>query len=311
MSFHVDSEVGQLRQVILHRPDLELNRLTPTNKRRPALRRRHVGRRGPSRSTTASPSRCASTGCRCTYFDDLLREALDDPEARELVLDRVFDETRLRPAAIEPLRDARRQARRPTTLAELPDRRDDQARARWTGMPEPSLGDVPRLDDDDFLLAPLPNHLFKRDNSAWIYDGVSINPMRKPARKRETIHSEAIYNFHPMFARRRTSTSGRQGHGRRPGHHRGRRRPRHRQRRGADRHGRAHHAAGASRRSPGGCSPPARRTRIVALDLPQDAGVHAPRHGDDDGRRGHVHAVRRPRDAPVVHDRARRRRGAS
>ena len=29
--FHVDSEVGRLRQVVLHRPDLELKRLTPDN----------------------------------------------------------------------------------------------------------------------------------------------------------------------------------------------------------------------------------------------------------------------------------------
>ena len=57
------------------------------------------------------------------------------------------------------------------------------------------------LGDDDFLLAPLPNHLFQRDNSAWIYDGVSVNPMAKPARKRETINSRVVYNFHPMFAR--------------------------------------------------------------------------------------------------------------
>ena len=56
------------------------------------------------------------------------------------------------------------------------------------------------LDDDDFLLPPLPNHLFQRDNSAWIYGGVSINPMAMPARMRESVHSTAIYLFHPMFA---------------------------------------------------------------------------------------------------------------
>jgi arginine deiminase len=55
------------------------------------------------------------------------------------------------------------------------------------------------LRTDDFLLTPLPNHLFQRDNSAWVYDGVSINPMAKPARKRETINSRIVYNFHPMF----------------------------------------------------------------------------------------------------------------
>ena len=58
------------------------------------------------------------------------------------------------------------------------------------------------LRADDFVLPPLPNHLFQRDNSCWIYQGVSVNPMAKPARQRETLHSRAIYRFHPMFAGR-------------------------------------------------------------------------------------------------------------
>ncbi|HEX9342538.1 MAG TPA: arginine deiminase family protein, partial [Actinomycetota bacterium] len=53
---------------------------------------------------------------------------------------------------------------------------------------------------DDFLLAPLPNHLFTRDASCWIGDGVAINSMRKKARRRETIHYEAIYRWHPLFS---------------------------------------------------------------------------------------------------------------
>ncbi|WP_344341575.1 arginine deiminase family protein, partial [Streptomyces rhizosphaericus] len=55
------------------------------------------------------------------------------------------------------------------------------------------------LGPDDFLLPPLPNHLFQRDNSAWVYDGVSVNPMAKQARRRETLNSRVVYNFHPMF----------------------------------------------------------------------------------------------------------------
>jgi arginine deiminase len=55
------------------------------------------------------------------------------------------------------------------------------------------------LRTDDFVLAPLPNHLFQRDNSCWIYGGVTINPMAKPARQRESLHTRAIYKFHPMF----------------------------------------------------------------------------------------------------------------
>ena len=53
---------------------------------------------------------------------------------------------------------------------------------------------------DDFVLEPLPNHLYTRDTSAWIYGGVSINSMRKKARMRETVHYEAVYRWHPLFA---------------------------------------------------------------------------------------------------------------
>src|SRR4029453_2687872 len=51
-----------------------------------------------------------------------------------------------------------------------------------------------------FLLPPLPNHLFARDTTCWIYGGVSLNPMATRARRRETAHLEAIYRFHPLFA---------------------------------------------------------------------------------------------------------------
>jgi arginine deiminase len=65
---------------------------------------------------------------------------------------------------------------------------------------EPRSVVVQALDMEDMLLPPLPNHMFTRDTSAWIYDGVSINSMRKRARMRETIHYEAIYRWHPLFA---------------------------------------------------------------------------------------------------------------
>ena len=55
-------------------------------------------------------------------------------------------------------------------------------------------------DPTGMLLPPLPNFLFQRDPSCWIYDGVTLNPMTKPARKPETMIMEAIYRFHPMFA---------------------------------------------------------------------------------------------------------------
>jgi arginine deiminase len=55
------------------------------------------------------------------------------------------------------------------------------------------------IDPTAMLLPPLPNFLFQRDPSCWIYGGVTINPMTKPARKPETMIMETIYRFNPMF----------------------------------------------------------------------------------------------------------------
>ena len=39
-----------------------------------------------------------------------------------------------------------------------------------------------------------------RDNTAWIFEGVTLNPMYWPARRQETLLTTAVYNFHPAFA---------------------------------------------------------------------------------------------------------------
>jgi arginine deiminase len=57
------------------------------------------------------------------------------------------------------------------------------------------------IDDTSmFVLPPLPNTLFTRDSSCWIYGGVSVNPMYWPARRLEAYNVAAIYRYHPMFA---------------------------------------------------------------------------------------------------------------
>jgi len=130
-------------------------------------------------------------------FGDLLRESLEIPEARKLVLDRVFNEKEYGPLATDHLR---------AVFDELPSADLVEAlvggmtkREFLAGHPEPTSVRFHVMDLDDFLLGPLPNHLFTRDTSAWIYDGVSINAMRWPARQRETVHFEAIYKHHPLF----------------------------------------------------------------------------------------------------------------
>jgi arginine deiminase len=63
-----------------------------------------------------------------------------------------------------------------------------------------SLGAAAIVDDPGyFVLPPVPNSLFQRDPSCWIYNGVTVNPMYWPARRREALNMLTIYRYHPMF----------------------------------------------------------------------------------------------------------------
>jgi arginine deiminase len=48
-------------------------------------------------------------------------------------------------------------------------------------------------------MAPLPNTLYTRDTTCWIYGGVTLNPLYWPARHDEPLLMKAIYEFHPDF----------------------------------------------------------------------------------------------------------------
>jgi arginine deiminase len=191
----VGSEVGQLRQAIVHRPGLELSRLTPANCDEllfddvlwaAKAREEH--------DVFAQVLR--DRGVEVHHFDVLLTETLALPQAREFVLDRVCTPELVGPTLAGPLRALAEQVE-PGALAELligGVTRADLSPLRVRSLRWQSLG------LDDFVLAPLPNTLFQRDNSAWIYGGVTVNPMAKAARQRESLHSRAVYRFHPRFA---------------------------------------------------------------------------------------------------------------
>ena len=195
MSFSVQSEVGQLRQVIVHRPGLELSRLTPQNIGGLLFDDVMWAKRAKEEHDVFAES-LRERGVTVHYFAQLLAETLGVPAGREFVLDRVCTPEILGPELVRPLRrladglDAASLAEHLTGGVLKADLRPLHARSlRWD-----------MLQADDFVLPPLPNHLFPRDNSCWIYGGVSVNPMAKPARQRETLHMRAIYRYHPMFA---------------------------------------------------------------------------------------------------------------
>ena len=194
MSLHVDSEVGRLRQVIIHRPGLELTRLTPGNVDELLFDDVMWAQRA-REEHDAFAQKLRDKGVKVYLFGDLLAQALEQPGARAFVQDELTTATRFGPALDKPLDELVGQAPA-DRLSELligGILRSD------LDLRETSSLLLEYLDPDDFLLTPLPNHLFQRDNSAWVYDGLTINPMSKPARKRETINSRLVFNFHPMF----------------------------------------------------------------------------------------------------------------
>ncbi|MFC4868195.1 arginine deiminase [Streptomonospora arabica] len=197
MAFSVTSEVGRLRQVIVHRPGLELSRLTPSNN--DALLFDDVLWAERAREEhDVFTALLRSRGVAVHLFGDLLQEVLALPEARAYVLDCIWDQRFFGPMAVDALRAAF-EAMDPASLCryliggitkrELLER-VEEPRSVWFHT----------LGPDDFVLTPLPNHLFTRDTSCWIGGGVSVNAMRKKARRRETIHYEAVYRWHPLFA---------------------------------------------------------------------------------------------------------------
>ena len=102
MSFHVDSEVGRLRQVIMHRPGLELTRLTPSNVDELLFDDVMWAAAGPGGARRVRRE-AARQGREGHLFRDLLAQALDQPGAREFVQDELTTATRFGPALDKPL----------------------------------------------------------------------------------------------------------------------------------------------------------------------------------------------------------------
>lgn len=197
MTLHVDSEVGRLRQAILHRPDLELKRLTPTNKD-DYLFDDVLWVKRAKQEHDAFAETLRDLDVEVHLLDQLLSETVAIPEARKYILDKSLDERIYGPLALDRLYNL---------FSGLPEEELTEfliggmtKRELLDRVEEPASVVVQALGMDELLLPPLPNHLFTRDTSAWVFDGVSINAMRKRARMRETIHYEAIYRWHPAFA---------------------------------------------------------------------------------------------------------------
>jgi arginine deiminase len=191
---YVGSEVGVLRRVLLHRPDLELKRLTPRNKDE-LLFDDVLWVRRARQEHDAFADTLAERGVEVLYLQDLLAEALEQPEVRANVVARTMRLAGIRPRVGSPATEWIE------SLAQAELARLLIGGIAWSELPFPLEGLVGQASAaGDFVLPPLPNHMFTRDTSAWIYGGVTVNAMAKRARKRESLHLGTIYRHHPLFA---------------------------------------------------------------------------------------------------------------
>lgn len=191
---YVGSEVGQLRRVLIHRPRRALTHLTPSNCHQLLFDDvLAVEKAGEEHDVFAKT--LESQGVEVLLLTHLLAETLAIPEAKDWLLNTQVSDFRYGPTFANDVR---------CYLGDLPNL--ELAKVLTGGL---SFGEMPLesssmlqslYKNNDFIIDPLPNHLFTRDTSCWVYGGVSINPMAKVARQRETNHLRAIYRWHPTFA---------------------------------------------------------------------------------------------------------------
>jgi len=189
----VHSEVGKLRTVMVCRPGLAHQRLTPGNAEE-LLFDDVLWVQEAQKDHYDFVLKMRERGVEVIDLHDMLAETLKDAEARAFVLDRriTINDVGL---GVAPLR---------AWLDEMPAEKLaehliggiavlDVPKSEWSTLLEEAMGGT------DFLLPPIPNTLFQRDPSCWIYNGVTCNPMYWPARKPETLLQRAVYKFHPRF----------------------------------------------------------------------------------------------------------------
>jgi arginine deiminase len=192
--FGAHSEVGKLRKVIVHRPGLEMRRLTPSNCQELLFDDVIWTRKARQEHDAFVDLMRDEFGVQVWRVHELLKDVVDESEGRRYILDHKLIANEVGVGGISEMRDWMDEMDSMqlvshliggVTVDELPgDFRDFVSKA-YAGT--------------EFVLPPLPNQLFTRDSSCWIYNGVTVNPMFWSARRKETLHLTAIYKFHPEF----------------------------------------------------------------------------------------------------------------
>ncbi len=196
-TYGVHSEVGRLRKVMVCSPGLAHRRLTPSNND-DLLFDDVMWVENAQRDHADFVDKMTQRGVEVVELRDVLATTLDVPGARDWVLDRKIEPNHVGLGLVDGTR-AYLETLPSGELAELliggmatQDLPDDY-RSVHVALVRESTG------VREYLMPPLPNTLYTRDTTCWLYDGLTMNPLYWPARQDETLLYKAIYRFHPDF----------------------------------------------------------------------------------------------------------------
>ncbi|MFS3128611.1 arginine deiminase [Nocardioides sp. Bht2] len=193
----VHSEVGRLRKVLVCRPGLAHRRLTPTNSD-DLLFDDVLWVENAQRDHAAFVTSLEENGVEVVELHDLLAETLAVPGARDWLLERKITPNTVGLGLVADTRSYLESLPLPRlaeyligglSTTDLP----TDFRSTYLTLARESAG--PR----EYLMPPLPNTLYTRDTTCWLYGGLTLNPLYWPARHDETMLMKAVYSFHPDY----------------------------------------------------------------------------------------------------------------
>lgn len=191
----VTSEIGPLRTVLVHRPGVELSRLTPQNKDEFLFDDLlWVERAGEEHDRLTGLMR--DRGVEVLYARDLLAEVLADSEVRGAVIDQVVTPATAGAWLSDHLRAALRECAVDALLDVVFGGIVSDELADW-GI-DATFADI-GSDRHQTVIRPLPNMMFSRDNAAWVGGGLVLGVPTFPVRRQEPTLLAAIYRHHPRF----------------------------------------------------------------------------------------------------------------
>ena len=181
IKINVNSEVGELQAVILHRPGKEVENMTPANAKR-ALYSDILNLAVVSNEYNFFSSVLESV-TNVFYMKDLLRKVLESQEVKTLLLSKITQN-----------------CQHPEIKGFLLEQDNGQlADLLIEGVPLPKNSLTNYLDENYFALQPLHNFFYMRDSSSSVFNNVLINRMANSVRARESIIMETIFEHHPLF----------------------------------------------------------------------------------------------------------------